>query len=109
MYPFGGILVAPLAAGYFASLLCRYYRRRDKRPGWVAGILAIFGGVLIALVCMFQFDLFIPSRWAAAGGKVHLLPLFGMIGFLAAVAGIIPAAFVVDRHQKQYDTSHTVA
>lgn len=108
MYPFGGIAIAPLVAGYFASVMCRFWRQRGRRPGWIAGVLAISAGVLVTCVCTFQLDLFMPSRWSPGGGKGHLSDLILMTGFLAAVAGIMPAAIIVERHQKVYDKTHPV-
>lgn len=103
MYPFGGILLAPLVAGYLASVLGRIWRRRGRRPGWMAGGLAICGGVFATWLATFQLDLFMPWRWGQVGGKVDLLFLLAVTGILAAVVGILPAAFIVDRHQRIYD------
>jgi len=105
LYPYGGALLAPFVAGYLASVIARIQRRRDRRPGWGTGILAIVLGVLISWFFTFRFDAFIPSRWAT-GGKVDLLTLIVATGFLAAFFSILPAAFVVDRHRKIYDKTH---
>src|SRR5688572_6621441 len=102
MYPFGGVLVAPLVAAYLASMLSRLWRRRRRRPGWIAGVLAILGGVFATWLCAFQLDFFMPSRWSSVGG----LDLLLMTGFLAGFVGIIPAAWIVERHQKIYDTTN---
>lgn len=106
MYPFGGILIAPLVAGYLASLLSRFAARRQRRPGWVVGVCAISGAVLATWIATFQLDVFRPWSWSVVGGKVDLLWLLLMTGFLAGFVAIIPAAWVVDRHQKQYDKTH---
>src|SRR5262245_14843679 len=108
LYPFGGTLLAPFVAAYLASVIARSRRRRDRRAGWGPGVLAILFGVLATWFCTFQFDAFIPSRWDTVGGKVHLLPLLVVTGFLAAFFSILPAAFVVDRHRKIYDKTHGV-
>ena len=103
MYPFGGILVAPLVAAYLASLLSRLSRRRGRRPGWIEGITAILSGILATWVCTFQLDVFMPWRWSWAGGNVELLDLLLLTGFPAGFVGIMPAAWIVERHQKAYD------
>jgi MFS family permease len=109
MYPFGGILLAPLVAAYLASVLSRFSSCRRRRPGWMVGIGAIFGGVIASWIGIFQLDLFRPWTWSYVGGKDDLLPLLIFTGFLAGFVGILPAAWVVDRHQKQYDETHDLA
>ena len=106
LYPYGGILLAPPVAAYLASVIARLRRRKDRRPGWGTGFLAILAGVLTTWICTFQFDAFNPWRWANAGGKVDLFSLLVATGFLAVVLSIMPAAYIVDRYQKSYDKTH---
>jgi hypothetical protein len=106
MYPFGRALIAPLVAAYRASVVSRLLRRQDKRPGWIVGGIAIAGGIFIGWLCVFQFDLFRPSRWNT--GKVELAPLLVLTGFLSFIESVIPAAWIVERHQKIYDKTHPV-
>jgi len=44
-----------------------------------------------------------PWRWSWAGGNVELLDLLLLTGFPAGFVGIMPAAWIVERHQKAYD------
>jgi len=103
MYPFGGILNGPLVAGYLASILSRFWKRRGRRPGWLVGILAIVGAIVVSWIFVFQLDLFRPWRWTNMDGKVDFLPLLVISAVPAAIASILPAAFVVELYQKRYD------
>lgn len=107
MYPFGGSLVSALAAAYCASLISRALRQRDKRPGWLAGGVSIVAGIVIGWLCVFQLDLFTPSRWYV--GKDDLPGMLVITGFVSFVVSMMPAAFVVERHQRIYDSTHAVA
>jgi membrane-bound metal-dependent hydrolase YbcI (DUF457 family) len=107
MYPFGGSLVSSLVAAYCASLISRALRRREKRPGWLSGGVSVAVGIFIGWLCVFQLDLFRPSRWDA--GKVELPVMLVITGFVSFIASVIPAAFVVVRHQKIYDSTHPMA
>jgi len=44
-----------------------------------------------------------PWRWSWAGGNVELLDLLLLTGFPAGFVGIMPAAWIVERHQNAYD------
>ena len=103
LYPYGGALLAPFAAAYVASVICRLHLRSRKRPGGFAGSIALVVGILVAWLCSFQFDAFIPSRWSTVDGKVGLGPLLVATGFLAVLTGVFPTAFIVRRYQKSYD------
>ena len=100
LYPYGGILLAPVAAGCLASMLSRLCRWRGKRPAYGVALVSSVAGVFTTWICTSQFDPFIPSRWASAGGKVDLLDLLAVTGFLAAAVSIVPAALIVNRHRR---------
>jgi MFS family permease len=104
MYPFGSILIAPLAAVYCASLFSRLLRRRGKRPGWVAGGLSITLGIVVGWLLVFQLDLFRPSRWYT--GKVDLPSMLLVNGFFSFISSVVPSAWMIERHQKLYDKAH---
>jgi membrane-bound metal-dependent hydrolase YbcI (DUF457 family) len=106
LYPYGGALVAPFAAMYIASILSRFQIKRGTRPGWLAGLVSLTFGILVAWVCNFQLDVFRPWCWSTVGGKVELQWLLGATAFLSLLTSIVPASFVVDRYQKRYDKTH---
>ncbi len=107
LYPYGGALVAPFAAMYVASILCRIQIGKGKRPGWLAGLVSLLFAILVALFCSFQFDVFRPWRWSIVGGKTDLQVLIVFTAFLAFLVSVVPASFVVDRYQKRYDRTHS--
>ncbi len=107
LYPYGGALVAPFAAMYVASIVCRIQIGKGKRPGWLAGLVSLVVAIVIALFCSFQFDIFRPWRWSIVGGKTHLQVLVGVTAIVAFLASVVPASFVVDRYQKRYDKTHS--
>ena len=102
MYPFGGILIAPLVAGYFASLVCRVRRRKDRRPSWLTIPFAVAAGVAAAWIATFQTDLFIPARWSASG-KVPMVDMLLISGVLSASVGAATAILVVYYYLRQYE------
>src|SRR5947209_7393328 len=104
MYPFGGILIAPLAAVYCASVISRLLRRRGKRPGWIAGGFSIILGIVVNWLFVFQLDLFRPSRWHT--GKVDLPAELLVTGFFSFIACTVPSAWMIERHQKLHDKTH---
>lgn len=105
MYPFGGILISPLIAGYLASVLCRVQRSKGKRPGFVILLLASVAGVLASWLSMFQLDLFNPARWMS-NGKVEMWMLLVISGIPSLFVSAIAATLFVARHQKSFDETH---
>ena len=103
MYPFGAILIAPLVAGYLASLFCRLSSRRNKRPSWLLAPLSIAMGVVATWAATFQRDLFQPSHWSSKVEGSLMLTISGVpaAGLAAAVA--IPIVCV---YYKTYTRSH---
>ena len=106
MYPFGGILIAPLVAGYIASLICRRLRRRDRRPSWLIAPLAIAVSVFVVWGATFQMDLFLPSRWSS--GKVPMLGMLLISGVPSALVGAVAAIAVVYYYRLKYESTHPV-
>jgi Na+/proline symporter len=97
-------LTAPLVAGCFAGLLSRLWRQRGRRPGWIAGILAILAAAPVAWMvswfCVFHTQALYP--WSASlTGFAQVL--VSMIAWLAVPGGILPAALIVEFHQRAYD------
>jgi len=82
LYPYGGILLAPFAAAYFASAASRLSRERQRRPAWFIAPAVIAVTVLIVLLCTFQLDVFRPSHWF--GGKVDMWILLLAAGIPSA-------------------------
>jgi len=95
------ILVVAAASTYAASLVCRVLQSCHRRPGWfVAPLVAACLGSL-AVLAVFQGDLFRPSKWDS--GKVSLAMMapicFGVSSFIA----IIPAWYVVAHYRDKAD------
>lgn len=103
MYPFGGIIIAPIMSGYFASVTCRLMRRMGYRPSDIITLLAIVFGVIMAWVSTFQMDLFSLHQ---TNGKVPLSIELLLCGVPSGFLGLFPASIVVARHQRIYDKTH---
>src|SRR5882672_5057583 len=106
LYPYGGALVAPFAAMYVTSVLSRLQIKRGRRPNWAAAVVSLAFGVLIAWLCSFQLDTFMPWRWCSVGGKVYLGDLLSATASLSLMTSAIPALFIMRRYQKKYDKSN---
>src|SRR5712664_3038329 len=109
LYPYGGAFVAPFAAAYVASFVSRLQLRRGKRPDWLTRSVALLGGILVAWVCAFQFDAFLPWRWSVVGGKVDLGLLLLATGVLTVLTCAVPTVLVIRRYQKTYDKAFGAA
>lgn len=106
LYPFGGALVAPFAAMYVASILCRVQVKYGKRPSWLAVLVSLSVGIVVAWFCSFRLDAFRPGRWSSAGGKTQLKWLMGVVAVVSFFTSALPVGFVVDRFQKRYDKAN---
>lgn len=102
VYPFGGIFIAPLIAGYLASVLCRVQRQRERRPSFAILVLAIIAGVFVSWFSTFQFDLFSPARWSSSG-KVPMGGLLIISGIPSFFVSTVAATVVVTRHRRSFD------
>jgi hypothetical protein len=98
------ILIAPLVAGYLASLLCRLSLRRDRRPSWFVIPLAVAIGVVLTWLVTFQQDLFHPSRWSS---KVEGSDMLAFAGVPAAVLAVVVALPIVGAYYDKYAQRHT--
>jgi biotin transporter BioY len=108
VYPFGGILVAPLIAGYLASVLCRVQCQRKRRPSLAIVLLAILAGVFVSWFSTFQFDLFSPARWSNSG-KAPMGGLLLISGIPSLFVSTIAATVIVTRHRRSFDETHPEA
>jgi hypothetical protein len=100
---FFAIPIAPLVAGYLASLLCRVSLRRSRGPSWLIAPLGIGIGVVATWLVTFQEDLFQPSRWSSKVDGPFMLAVTGVPAVFLAAAVAIPVVYVY--HQK-YARSH---
>ncbi len=103
LYPYGGALLAPFFATYAASAISRFQLRQGRRPGGVTAIIAFIVGALVALLCSFQLDVFMPWRWGTVGGKVDLGWLVWATGFLSVVISFVPVRLVTNFYQRRFD------
>jgi hypothetical protein len=104
MYPFGGILIAPLVAGYLTSLICRLLGRRYRRPSWFTVPLAVVVSVSVVWVATFQTDLFVHSRWLT--GKVPMWDMLLISGVPSASLGAVAAILVLYHYLRKYERTH---
>jgi hypothetical protein len=95
MYPFGGVILAPLVAGYLASVLCRLDKARGRRPGFVAFAMPVAIALVIVWVATFGDELLKRTN-----GKVEMWAMLLISGVPAFIAGSIPAALIVDRFRR---------
>ena len=107
MYPFGGILIAPLVAAYLASVICRLARRRNKRPSWLVAPLAIAFGIFAVWAATIQADFFRPSVWEA--GKAPMWAIMLLSGAPALVLGTATTIPVVFHHRDKYEKDKRMA
>ena len=102
------VLIVPIiAAVSFADLLSRLWRRRVLRPGWTAGILAIIAAALASstvwFICLyFRFEAIVPGFWSGHG-KIYARGMLEMITMLTFFIVTLPAALVVEFHQRAFD------
>ena len=99
------LLIAPLVAGYLTDLLCRFSRRRNRRPVWLIVPLAVAMGVIVTWGVMFQTDLFHPSRWSSKLEGDNLLAL-AIPGVPAAVLAAAVAIPILCLHYNKYARTH---
>jgi hypothetical protein len=83
-----GILVAPVIAGFLASVLCSLSILRHQKPPWSHALLSILLGVCSSLVAVFGGEAFSPSRWPARIPEQW-------DSFVMALAASIPLSIVV--------------
>ena len=107
MYPFGGIPLAPILAGYLASVLCRMSLKRGKRPRWLIAGFCTLLGTFSALFATFRSELFRPERWDR--GKHDLWIDFLIAGVPSAVLAAVAAFEFVRLYQKDYEHSNRVS
>jgi hypothetical protein len=96
MYPFGGVIIAPLVAGYLASVFCRLAQARGRRPGFAAYAIPVAVALVIVWVATFGDELLKP--WS--NGKVSMWGMLLISGVPAFIAGSIPAALIVERFRR---------
>jgi len=58
-----GFLLAPVVAGFLASILCSLSILRHRKPPWLYALLSIALGIFSSLLVMFRGDALHPSRW----------------------------------------------
>src|SRR6266487_2991868 len=103
MYPFGGIPLAPIVAGYLATVLCRMSLRRGKRPRWFVAAFCTLLGTFSALFATFQTELFRPEHWERRGGKHDLWIDFLITGVPSIVLAAVAAFEFVRSYRKDYE------
>jgi hypothetical protein len=105
MYPFGGIIVAGLVAGYLAAVLCRLRCRRGKAPSWFAALGPSLVGLLAALAATFQGDLFRPSHWSS---KTDGLTMFLIAAVPSSFVALALASSVVAYYREKFALSKSM-
>ena len=108
MFPFGGILIAPIVAGYLASLLARRDLSANKRPAWGSAWFAVVIGVVATWLATFRADLFRRPGQSAIS-KAPMPMLLVITGFPAAVVGIAVAFPVTHHYKRKHERSLTNA
>ena len=91
-----GFLLAPVIAGFLASILCGLSILRLKKPPWFHAFLSIVLGVFSSLLAIFTSDVFHPSRWPSRIPEQwdsFVMALAASIPFSIVVALIVVALF----------------
>jgi uncharacterized PurR-regulated membrane protein YhhQ (DUF165 family) len=98
MYPFGGIILAPIVAGYAASVLCRLCARASRRAGFLVFAVSVVLGVVMSVVATFGRAAFFPGdrTWNKAGYVGEVMPA----AMAALLLGAFAAAVVLHRHRR---------
>ena len=94
MYPFGGILLASIFAGYLASVICRIRAARGFRSGVGTSLTSVFISVGAVWVITFGEELLKSSN-----GKVAMWSMLLLTGLPSALLGVIAAAYIVRRNR----------
>jgi hypothetical protein len=98
------ILLAAVAAAYFASIPCRAAESRNRRPAWHFVLLGVLAAAVLPVLFIFQDDLFRPSAWHK--GKVEMTFLVPMWFAIGGGIGLIPSFFVVWTYRQKYEDAH---
>jgi amino acid transporter len=89
-------LLAPVIAGFVASVLCGLSILRRERPPWFHAFLSILLGIFSSLLAIFGSDVFSPAYWP---GRIpeqwdsFLIVMAASIPFSVVVALIVVALF----------------
>src|SRR5436189_6150659 len=105
MYPFGGIIIAVLVAGYATSVICRFVLRRAKQPSWFIVLLTTGLSVIASLAATFQGDLLRPSHWSS---KVDAPVMLMITGVPSALVAFVAALKIVAIYRDHYGSTNPV-
>jgi len=101
------MVLVSVAAGYLTSIPCRFAQSRGRRPGWYSAPLGVLGAALLAVLFIFQGDLFRPSTWDKNKMETpFLIPVYFTV---FCCVGLTPAVRVVLHYQKKYGDAHPTA
>lgn len=80
-------------AAYLSSVLCRFARKRHRKPSFLFAPLSIAGTGMLTVLCVYQEELLHPSRWD--NSKAPMEVLFLILFAISCALAVIPALPVV--------------
>ncbi len=107
MASFIAIVLIMAAAGYLTSIPCRVAESRRHRAGWYAPFVGVIGAAILAVLVIYQGDLFRPSVWDE--GKVGMTLLVPLTFCIVCAIGVIPSFLVFWMYRKKYEDQHPTA
>jgi len=91
-------------AAYLASVACRVRKRR--RPGYHLAIWSSLATGLLAILALYQDDLFRPSRWPRAKGDLGPYVVLSFV--VTSLIAFAPSVGVVVWYRHKFSREHRV-
>src|SRR5437868_1547930 len=96
-----GIILIAAGAAYLTSIPCRAAESKDRRAAWHYALAGILGAAGLAMLFIFQADLFRPSEWHK--GKVEMTLMVPVDFAVCCAVALIPSLIVVWTYRKKYE------
>lgn len=102
------LFIAIIAAGaYLTSIPCRVAQSKDRQAAWYFALAGILGASLLAILVVYQGDLFRPTAWHK--GKVEMTFLVPLAFAVSCGTAFVPSLLVVWIYRKKFEDAHATA
>jgi len=91
------------AACYLTSIPCRAVASKGRRAEWVCALAGMLGAPCLAILFIFQTDLFRPAEWHK--GKVDMAFMVPVDFVMTGAVAAIPSLLVVWLYRRKHEAA----